>query len=162
MVILGNVAVIWYIFIRFGALCQVKSGNPAFCCSWWRRLCSTLCFKIRARSRQTFGRPTSASTCGLSWRGISTTYPEIKFHTQARSWYSEWNFVPGLEIYTWSWNCFVHILWASYEIPYLGTELLVWVRSFQPRCKTVGNFCKHSRLTWPLICALQTKLFFGF
>jgi hypothetical protein len=24
----GNVAVIWYIFLRFGILCQEKSGNP--------------------------------------------------------------------------------------------------------------------------------------
>jgi hypothetical protein len=26
---LGNVVVIWYIFSRFGKLCQDKSGNPA-------------------------------------------------------------------------------------------------------------------------------------
>jgi hypothetical protein len=25
----GNVVVIWYIFHRFGILCQEKSGNPA-------------------------------------------------------------------------------------------------------------------------------------
>jgi hypothetical protein len=25
----GNVVVIWYIFPRFGKLCQEKSGNPA-------------------------------------------------------------------------------------------------------------------------------------
>jgi hypothetical protein len=25
---LGNVVVIWYIFPRFGLLCQEKSGNP--------------------------------------------------------------------------------------------------------------------------------------
>jgi hypothetical protein len=25
----GNVVVIWYIFPRFGILCQEKSGNPA-------------------------------------------------------------------------------------------------------------------------------------
>jgi hypothetical protein len=25
---LGNVVVIWYVFLRFGTLCEEKSGNP--------------------------------------------------------------------------------------------------------------------------------------
>jgi hypothetical protein len=30
----GNAVVIWYIFPRFGILCQEKSGNPGLRASW--------------------------------------------------------------------------------------------------------------------------------
>jgi hypothetical protein len=40
----GNVVVIWYIFPRFGILCQEKSGNPA-------------CNKSRARSTESPRKP---------------------------------------------------------------------------------------------------------
>jgi hypothetical protein len=39
----GNVVVIWYIFPRFGLLCQEKSGNPARetgC--WYKRQIATI------------------------------------------------------------------------------------------------------------------------
>jgi hypothetical protein len=75
----GNVVVIWYIFLRFGILCQEKSGNPGLAVSrksflgpvFQRFFCCHLCMYTDSMSPHVAVRHGFLLTLGATCFGLN-------------------------------------------------------------------------------------------
>jgi hypothetical protein len=70
----GNVVIIWYIFRRFGILCQYKSGSPAV---WWRFSRKTY-HPVTQRREKSFGLPWMWSPSKRCLKCLDIFYQDLK------------------------------------------------------------------------------------